>query len=228
MGAAANNGYLDLSDLNVRPLLDTAMDLALAGVPVMPCHWPVTPGPGAESYTGLVCSCGQVDCLTPARHVIDGMTVADATTDPVLVAKWWTGGLWEANLASVAGAVFDVVQLRYSARPAEIRAWLGEARIVPGPVLDVGLGRVQFLTTVGSAESRFASLGSTGGVRRLGHGSLVLLPPSRLIDRHEVTWLQGPHGVPLPDPEQLFAALARLPVDPRDLAAWAQARTDVA
>jgi hypothetical protein len=228
MEAAENNGYLDLSDLSVRPLLNAGMDLALAGVPVMPCHWPVDAGPGADGWTGRACSCGQMDCLTPARHVIDGMTVSDATTDPLLVAQWWTGGLWEANVATVAGAAFDVVQLRYSARPAEIRAWLGAAQVVPGPVLDVGLGRVQFLTTVGAAEPRFAPLGSTGGVRRLGHGSLVLLPPSRLTDRHEVTWLQGPHGVPLPDPEQLFAALTRLPVDPVDLVKWTQARPDVA
>jgi hypothetical protein len=228
MGATANNGYLDLSDLHVRPLLDTAMDLALAGVPVMPCHWPVEADPRADSWTGWGCSCADGDCPAPARHVIDGMTVANATTDPVLVAQWWTGGLWEANLATVAGTVFDVVQLRYSARPAEIRAWLDAARVVPGPVLDAGLGRVQFLTSLGAGEPQFAPLGSIGGVRLLGHGSLVLLPPSRLTDRHEVTWLQGPHGVPLPNPEQLFGALTRLPVDPLDLAAWARTRTDVA
>jgi Bifunctional DNA primase/polymerase, N-terminal len=204
------------------------MDLALAGVPVMPCHWPVEAGSRADSWTGQACSCGDEDCATSARHVIGGMTVSDATTDPVLVAQWWTGGLSEANVATVAGAVFDVVQLRYSAGPAEIRAWLGVAQVVPGPVLDAGFGRVQFLTALGAGEPRFAPLGSTGGVRQFGHGSLVLLPPSRLTDRHEVTWLQGPHGVPLPDPGQLFAALARLPVDPPDLAAWARTRTDVA
>jgi hypothetical protein len=226
MRAAANNGA-DV-DISVRPLLDAGMDLALAGVPVLPCHWPVEAGPAADGWTRLACSCGRPECPAPARHAIGGMTVADASTDPVLVAQWWTGGLWEANVATVAGAAFSVVELRYSARPAEIRAWLAAVEVVPGPVVDAGIGRVQFLTAVGAPEPRFAPLGSTGGVRRFGHGSIVLLPPSRLTDRQQVTWLQGPYGVALPDPEQLFAALARLPVDPLDLAVWAQARADVA
>lgn len=226
MKAAANNcGEVDL---RVRPLLDAGMDLALAGIPVLPCHWPVEAGVGAEGWTRLACSCGWLECPTPAQHAIGGMTVSDASTDLVLVAQWWTGGLSEANVATVAGATFGVVELRYSARPAEIRAWLAAAQVTLGPVLDGGIGRVQFLTAVGAPESRFASLGSTGGVRVLGHGSIALLPPSRLTNRHRVAWLQGPHGVALPDPEQLFAALARLPVDALDLAAWAQARADVA
>ncbi len=225
MKAAANNcGEIDL---RVRPLLDAGMDLALAGIPVLPCHWPVEAGPAADGWTRLGCSCGRPECAAPARHVIGGMTVSDATTDPVLVAQWWTGGLWEANVATIAGAAFGVVELRYSARPGEIRAWLAAAQVTPGPVLDAGIGRAHFLTAVGAPASRYAPLGSTGGVRLLGHGSIALLPPSRLTDRHQVTWLQGPHGVALPDPDQLFAALARLPVDALDLAAWAQARADV-
>jgi hypothetical protein len=226
MKAAANN--CSEVDLRVRPLLDAGMDLALAGIPVLPCHWPVEAGPAADGWTRLACSCGRPECQAPARHVIGGMKVSDATTDPVLVAQWWTGGLHDANVATIAGAAFGVVELRYSARPAEIRAWLAAAQVTPGPVLDAGIGRAQFLTAAGAPEPRFAPLGSTGGVRRLGNGSIVLLPPSRLVDRHQVAWLQGPHGVALPDPEQLLGTLARLPVDPLDLAAWAQARADVA
>jgi Bifunctional DNA primase/polymerase, N-terminal len=226
MRGAANNSDVDLS---VRPLLDAGMDLALAGIPVLPCHWPAGSGPVADGWTRLACSCGRRDCSAPARHVIAGMTVADASADPVLVAQWWTGGLHDANVATVAGTAFDVVELRYAARPAEIRAWLAAFQVVAGPVVDAGMGRVHFFTTVGTPEPRFSPLGCTGGVRRLGHGSVVLLPPSRLTDRHQVTWLQGPYGVvALPDPEQLFAALARMPVDPLDLAAWAQAHADVA
>jgi hypothetical protein len=83
-------------------------------------------------------------------------------------------------------------------------------RVAPGPILDAGIGCVQFLTTVGQAAPRFAPIGSSGGVRRLGHGAVVLLPPSRLVDRHEVGWLQGPYGVRLPETDRLFEALARL------------------
>lgn len=226
MRSSANND--SEIDLQVRPLLDSGMDLALAGIPVLPCHWPVEAGYGPDGWSRLACSCGRLECATQAGHPIGEMTVSDASTDPVLVAKWWTGGLWEANVATVAGAAFGVVELRYSARPAEIRAWLAAAQVTPGPVLDIGIGRVQFLTAVGASESQFASLGSTGGVRMLAHGSIALLPPSRLTDRHQVAWLQGPWGVALPDPERLFAALARLPVDALHLAAWTQARADVA
>jgi len=155
------------------------------------------------------------------------MRTSDATTDAVLVAQWWTGGLHDANVVTVAGLVFGVVELRYSAPSADIRAWLAAFQVAPGPVLDAGIGRTQFLTAVGPADPSFAPIGSTGAVHRLGHRAIVLLPPSRLTDRHQVTWLQGPHGVSLPDSEQLFAALARLP-EPHDLAAWAQGRADVA
>jgi hypothetical protein len=225
MRAAANSSGIDLRRLL---LLDAAIDFALARIPVLPSHWPVETGAATDCLTGLACSCGEPNCPTPARHVIGGMSVAEVTTDPARVARWWVGELQAANVASVAGVAFGVVELRYSARPSEIRAWLEAGQVEPGPVLDSGIGRAQFLTTVGAPEPRFAPLGSTGGVRRLGHGSIVLLPPSHHTDRHQVAWLQGPHRVALPDPDQLFDALARLPVDSLDLATWAGHRADVA
>jgi hypothetical protein len=159
MEAAANNG--SEVDLRVRPLLDAGMDLALAGIPVLPCHWPVEAGAMADGWTRLACSCGRPSCATPARHAIGGMTVSDASTDPVLVAQWWTGGLWEANVATVAGVAFDAVELRYSARPAKIRAWLAAGQVAPGPVLDAGIGRCS-----SSPRSAHRSRGSLRWVQR--------------------------------------------------------------
>jgi hypothetical protein len=104
------------------------------------------------------------------------MGPADASIDPVLVAQWWTGGLRQANIAAVTGQAFDVVELRHPGRPEDLREWLADFDIAPGPVVDVGIGRVQFLTAVGEATPCFAPVGSAGGVRRLGHGAIVLLP----------------------------------------------------
>ncbi|HZD69977.1 MAG TPA: bifunctional DNA primase/polymerase [Actinomycetes bacterium] len=205
----------------VRPLLEAAVDLAMAGIPVLPSHYPVPAGLTDEGWPRLGCSCSRDDCLTPTRHLMAEMEPADASTDPVRVAQWWTGGMREANVAAVTGQAFDVVELRHPGRPEDIRAWLADFQVVPGPVLDAGIGRVQFLTVVGETAPCFAPIGSTGGVRRLRHGAIVLLPPSRLVDWHEVAWLQGLHGVTLPDVDRLFEALARLP-EAQDLTAWAR------
>jgi len=202
-------------------LLEAGVALASMGVPVLPCHWPVPLGPDADGWSRLGCSCGRDDCPRPARHLLDGMEAADATTDVVTVAQWWTGGLWDANLATAAGAAFGVVELRHGARPAQVRAWLAAFEVEPGPVLDAGLGLVQFLTGVGNRAPRYAPVGQGAGVRWLGHGELVPLPPSRLTDRHEVGWLQGLSGVALPDGGRLFEVLARLP-EAGELAAWPQ------
>lgn len=208
----------------MRPLLKAAVDLAIAGIPVLPCHFPVHAGLADEGWPRLGCSCGRDDCLTPARHLMAEMGPADASTDPVLVAQWWTGGMREANIAAVTGQAFDVVELRHPGRPEDIRAWLANFQVMPGPVLDVGIGRVQFLTAVGEATPCFAPIGSTGGARRLEPGAIVLLPPSRRVDLYEVAWLQGLDGVRLPETGQLFDALARLAWLPeaQDLAAWAR------
>jgi hypothetical protein len=208
MDAATN--YRRHAETAVRPLLEAAVDLAMAGIPVLPCHYPVRASMTGEGWPRLGCSCPQEDCPTPARHLMGGIRPADASTDPVRVAQWWTSDLREANVAAMTGQAFDVVELRHPDRPEEIRAWLAACEVAPGPVLDAGIGQVQFLTAVGQAAPRFVPIGSSGGVRRLGHGAVVLLPPSRLVDRHEVAWLQGPHDVRLPDAGRLFEALARL------------------
>jgi len=207
-------------------LLEAGIALAGMGVPVLPCHWPVPLRPDTDGWTRLGCSCGQDDCPRPARHLLDGMEIADATTDVVTVAQWWTGGLCDANVATVAGAAFGVVELRHSARPAQVRAWLAAFEAEPGPVLDAGLGLVQFLTSVGDRAPRYAPIGQGTGVRWLGHGELVALPPSRLTHRYEVSWLQGLLGVTLPDGGRLFEVLARLPAA-REPAEWTQQRAEV-
>jgi len=127
----------------VRPLLEAAVDLVMAGIPVLPCHYPVSAGLAVEGWPRLGCSCPQEDCPTPARHLMAGMGPADASTDPVRVAQWWTGDLRQANVAAVTGRAFDVVELRHPGRPEEIRAWLTVCEVAPGPVLDAGIGCVQ-------------------------------------------------------------------------------------
>jgi hypothetical protein len=145
---AARNSHRH-NETGVRPLLEAAVDLAMAGIPVLPSNFPVPAGLDDEGGPRFGCSCARDDCPTPARHLMAEMGPADASTDPVRVAQWWSGGLREANIAALTGQAFDVVELRHPGRPEDIRAWLAEFGIAPGPVLDVGIGRVRFLTTLG-------------------------------------------------------------------------------
>jgi hypothetical protein len=147
----------------------------------------------------------------------------DATTDVQILCYWWgAGGAWRmANIATIAGHAVGVVELvGYPPHWSEIADWLRAHEVGDGPVLGVDSNTVQFLGSprrLGRARSTRLAVGS---VRRLAHGEVALLPPSRLPGNREVTWLTGPH-MPLPDANQLLEVLTRLPA-PEELILWAK------
>ena len=63
------------------------------GLPVLACHWP------APAELPQFCSCGALDCRTPARHPLGTLTPADATRDLGQLARWWLA-CPTANLAT--------------------------------------------------------------------------------------------------------------------------------
>ena len=196
------------------------MELADQGIPLLPSHYPVEVPHARLGGRRLACSCREAACPTPARHLPATLTSADATTDPARLARWWGGTLDLANLATVAGRAFDVVELSYQAPAEQVAAWLRAHDVEAGPVIDTG-DTTRFLVGVGVPEACHAPLES-GWVSKLAAGVLVLLPPSRLISGRELCWLTGPHGVPMPNDEALYQALGRLPTW-WELAAWTTA-----
>jgi len=199
------------------------VELSGLGIPLLPSHYPVEVQQASLSGRRFVCSCGEAACPTPARHLPGMLTAADATTDPARLARWWGGSLDLANLATIAGWPFDVVELSYQAPAEQVAAWLCAHELEAGPVIDTG-DTTRFLVQVSAPTPCHAPLRS-GWVSKLRAGMLVLLPPSRSMRGRELCWLTGPRGVPLPDGEALYQVLGRLPAC-WELAAWARpART---
>ena len=190
--------------------LAIALDLAEARLPLLPAHRPVPP----DRWHLTGCSCTRPDCPTPAAHPIRRLTVDLATTNPTQLQRWWGGRAADANLATVAGVAVDVIELRHPARHSEVAAWLRANDVEPGPVLDVGDGRTQFLTNLAGVRVGWYWPLPPGWVTKLDHGSIVLLPPSCRAGGISVDWLTGPFGVDLPDCGALFQALKRLPPEP--------------
>ncbi len=191
----------------LSPWLATALDLAKAGLPLVPAHYPVPP----DRWHLSGCSCTRPDCPTPAAHPIRRLTVDQATTSTKQLLRWWSGNAADANLATVADAAVEVIELRHSSPHSEVAAWLRANGVEPGPVLDPGDGRTQFLTSPTNVPVGWYWPLSPGWVTKLEHGSIVLLPPSHQADGPAVEWLTGPVDVELPDCWCLFHALKRLP-----------------
>jgi hypothetical protein len=111
----------------------------------------------------------------------------------------------------MAGATFDIIELRTALPPDVILTWLADQGLTPGPALCAGLGRLQLLAAPDSYEADRYDCGAAA-ILYLAPGSLVLLPPSRPGDGQPVRWLRPlDPRVDLPDGRDLFFALFDLP-----------------
>jgi hypothetical protein len=103
--------------------------------------------------------------------------------------------------------------------------WLAGQGIEPGPIITAGPGHLRFPVRGSDPDAPSTDQTEHDGLQRLTPGTLILLPPSRLIDGATATWLQpfDNRTVLLPDGQRLFDALAQLP-GPQQLDQWARAR----
>lgn len=205
------------------PSLEAALDYIVRGIAILPSHYPVQPTP-TDQPQRLACSCGNLSCALPARHSLGTLTIHDATVNAARVARWWLA-FPEANLATPAGISFDVLALHHPGPAEQIVMWLAAQGIESGPIITAGLGHLRFPVRGSDPAAPSSDKAEHGGLRRLTPGTLVLLPPSRLIDDTATTWLQpfDNRTVLLPDCRRLFEALAQLP-EPQQLDQWARAR----
>jgi len=197
--------------------LEAALDYTRHGIAVLPVYWPGTLDPrgmGARSRTSpspsmLACSCGAPDCQTPAEHPIKPTTIDDATVRVIIVTEWCQTHPY-ANLATVAGTSFDMIEVPYRGKTAPLVAWLAAQSIPPCPIIDTGQGRLQF--PVRNPPPATALRSTDGAARRLEPGTLVLLPPSQHIDGATVTWRRpfDDRTLLLPDAARMLRVLAGL------------------
>jgi len=187
--------------------LEVALDYAGHGIAVLPCHYPIELASQlGQPEEGRVCSCGRLRCPAPALHPIGLVTAADASTEAVDVVCWWAATP-EANIATPAGAVVDVVEIHHPAPAVALLGRVLELGAEPGPVIRAGRGCTQFLVAAGSTVS---GLEPPDGdeVVVVPAGSLVFLPLSRLSDGERVSWVRRlPDAAWLPPADGLLPAL---------------------
>jgi hypothetical protein len=191
------------------PAMAAALEYAALGIAVVACHRPTrSAGQPQPDTPPLVCSCGEPGCPTPAEHPLTSTSDATANLQRV-VGYWSTQPL--ANVATPAGHSFDVLECHQVAAGEQLVTWLVERGIAPGPVIDLGDGRLRLPVRASLADG--PSPKTARHAHCLPEGALVLLPPSRLVDGRAVTWLRpfNDNTILLPERDRLLDALAQLP-----------------
>jgi hypothetical protein len=83
-----------------------------------------------------------------------------------------------------------VIEIHSAMPPGAILDWLSSKRLTPAPVLYAGLGRLQLFAAPDSYRvDRYDT--AAAAILYLAPGSLILLPPSHLVDGQSVTWLRA-------------------------------------
>jgi hypothetical protein len=189
------------------PAMAAAIEYAALGIAVVQSHWPTAPA-GQPHHTSapVICSCEVADCPTPAAHPVT--SIDDATVNIAQVIGRWSAHP-HANVATPAGISFDVLECRDN----HTLDRLAEQGLEPGPIIDLGDGRLRFPVRASLSDGPRASATRHGAACCLDAGTLVLLPPSRLVDGREITWLCpfDDRVVLLPECDQLLDALLQLP-----------------
>ncbi len=180
------------------------------GLAVLAAHWPTPPADLPQ-----FCSCGNLDCPSPARHPIGTLNAADATRDPGQLARWWLAHP-TANVATFTDeSHIGVLELYHPAKPEHVMRLLNAHRAGQGPVIYAGQGRVLFLVKPiqpqPDHEPARSYSSDDGEVTCLASESMVLLPPSRLMDGERLRWMRRlNHTTRLPDAAPLLALLTEL------------------
>jgi len=81
-------------------LLDTALEYAARGWPVLPIH-------GIKQDK---CTCKKPNCASSGKHPLTRHGLKDATTDKAIIAQWWSKWSY-ANIGIVTGKVSGLVVL---------------------------------------------------------------------------------------------------------------------
>jgi hypothetical protein len=161
-------------------------------VTVLACHWP------APTDLPQFCSCGALDCPTPARHPIGTLTPDHATGDLGQLSRWWQAHP-SANVATYTDTTrLGVIELHHPARPDHVIRLLNTHRADPCPVISAGPGVHQFLVQPDphAAEQLPPANPDTdhnGTVTWLAPGTLLLLPPCRLMSGERLRWMRRLH-----------------------------------
>ncbi|WP_327132763.1 bifunctional DNA primase/polymerase [Streptomyces sp. NBC_01343] len=175
------------------PLLDAALACATAR------QWPVLPGVGRSGADSNRCACPDPDCVVPGAHPFDPGLLA-ATTDPRMVAWWWTNRPTAPVLLATGGSAPCAVSLPANAAArAVVRLDAQGMRlgpIVATPTRWALLVAPYSLERLG--ELLYAKDHVPSALRFHGEGGYLLLPPSPASGGGQVRWEREPEDGPVP------------------------------
>jgi hypothetical protein len=164
-----------------------ALDYASRGWPVVPIHWP----------EGDKCSCGKVDCQSPAKHPITLHGLKDATIDKVIIKAWWEK--WpKANVAVLTGSASGIMVVDIDPRNGGDVSLKKLERLGNFPITPTaftGGGGLHFILEHPGNGARIGNkskLAGYEGVDFKGDGGYILAAPSRHMSGKQYTW-KYPH-----------------------------------
>ncbi|MEV5326575.1 bifunctional DNA primase/polymerase [Nonomuraea sp. NPDC052634] len=190
--------------------IETVLEYAAMGWPVVPGAHPLRQGPRA-------CSCDRLGCPDPGAHPLSPAWHLQATTDAAVLTRWWQNEP-ETNIILPTGRVFDVFDVPLAAGLSALTR-IDAAGAHPGPVAARGDRVLFYVATRGNPEDEDewwschldcdpATIDDTPGLRWHCRDSYVLAPPSTMPNGQSVSWLRPPDGRPLPDPLRILEWLA--------------------
>ncbi|MEU9162952.1 bifunctional DNA primase/polymerase [Streptomyces sp. NPDC048424] len=165
-------------------------------------QWPVLPGVGRSATDGSRCACPDPDCVVPGAHPFDPGLLA-ATTDPRMVAWWWTNRPTAPVLMATGGTAPCAVSLPAGAA-ARALVRLDAQGMRLGPVVATPT-RWSLLVAPYSLERLgellYAKDHVPSSLRFHGEGGYLLLPPSAASSGGQVRWEREPQSWPQPQPQ---------------------------
>ena len=198
--------------------------LALAALSYAALGWPLCAGARPRGRqpqpvpAGRACSCDRVGCPAPGAHPLSPAWKREASSDPAVVAQWWTA-MPQSSILLVTGRAFDVLDVPCRAGSAAL-ARLSRSGLRPGPVAAGAQGRTLFFVASRAAladedewwtchlDCEPETVPAITGLRWHCRDSYVLAPPSRLSGGTTARWLVRPDAAPLPDALRLLEVLA--------------------
>ncbi|MEV7439820.1 bifunctional DNA primase/polymerase [Streptomyces sp. NPDC091204] len=160
-------------------------------------QWPVLPGVGRSATDGSRCACPDPDCVVPGAHPFDPGLLA-ATTDPRMVAWWWTNRPTAPVLMATGGTAPCAVSLPAGAA-ARALVRLDAQGMRLGPVVATPT-RWSLLVAPYSLERLgellYAKDHVPSSLRFHGEGGYLLLPPSAASSGGQVRWEREPQPQP--------------------------------
>lgn len=158
-------------------------------------QWPVLPGVGRSVADDARCACPDPDCVVPGAHPFDPGLLA-ATTDPRMVAWWWTNRPAAPVLLATGGSAPCAVSLP-AAAAARALVRLDALGLRLGPVVATPT-RWSLLVAPYSLERLgellYAKDHVPSSLRFHGEGGYLLLPPSAASTGGQVRWERAPRG----------------------------------